>query len=33
MLGMGLGYGVSFGVKLVFGALIIGAWLVWVITA
>ena len=33
MLGMGLGYGVSFGVKLVFGALMISAWLVWVITA
>jgi hypothetical protein len=33
MLGMGLGYGVSFGVKLVFGALMIGAWLAWVITA
>ena len=33
MLGMGLGYGASFGVKLVFGALMIGAWLVWVITA
>jgi len=30
---MGLGYGASFGVKLVFGALMIGAWLVWVITA
>ncbi len=33
MLGIGLGYGVSFGVKLVFGALMIGAWLAWVITA
>jgi len=32
MLGMGLGYGASFGVKLVFGALMIGAWLVWVTT-
>ena len=30
MLGMGLGYGASFGVKLVFGALMIGVWLVWV---
>lgn len=33
MLGMGLGYGASYGVKLVFGALMIGAWLAWVITA
>lgn len=33
MLGMGLGYGASFGVKLAFSALMIGAWLVWVITA
>ena len=32
-LGMGLGYGASFGVKLVFGALMIGAWLVWVLTS
>ncbi|MFQ5942245.1 MAG: DUF456 domain-containing protein [Anaerolineales bacterium] len=31
MLGMGIGYGVSFGVKLGFGALMIGAWLVWVV--
>ncbi len=32
-LGMGLGYGASFGVKLVLGALMIGAWLVWVLTS
>ncbi len=32
-LGMGLGYGVSFGVKLGFGALMIGAWLAWVLTS
>lgn len=31
MLGMGLGYGASFGVKLVFGALMIGTWLAWVL--
>ena len=31
MLGMGLGYGASFGVKLAFGALMIGAWLAWVL--
>jgi len=33
MLGMGLGYGASYGVKLVFGGFMIGAWIVWVITA
>ncbi len=30
MVGMGLGYGVSFVVKLVFGLAMIGAWLLWV---
>jgi uncharacterized protein YqgC (DUF456 family) len=30
MVGMGLGYGVSFVVKLVFGLAMIGAWLIWV---
>lgn len=30
MLGMGIGFGVSFGVKLLFGMLMISAWLVWV---
>ncbi len=30
-LGMGLGYGASFGVKLAFGALMIGTWLAWVL--
>ena len=30
MLGMGLGYGVSLVVKLVFGGAMIGAWLIWV---
>lgn len=29
-LGMGLGYGASFGVRLMVGLLMIGAWLVWV---
>jgi uncharacterized protein YqgC (DUF456 family) len=32
-LGMGLGYGASFGVKLAFGGLMIGAWLVWVLVS
>jgi hypothetical protein len=27
---MGLGYGVSFVVKLIFGLAMIGAWLIWV---
>jgi uncharacterized protein YqgC (DUF456 family) len=31
MVGMGLGYGVSFGVKLLFGLMMIGAWLAWVL--
>jgi uncharacterized protein YqgC (DUF456 family) len=30
MVGMGLGFGVSFVVKLVFGLAMIGAWLIWV---
>ena len=30
-LGMGIGYGASFGVKLAFAALMIAAWLVWII--
>jgi hypothetical protein len=30
MVGMGLGYGVSFVVKLIFGLAMIGAWLIWV---
>lgn len=30
-LGMGLGYGVSFGVKLLFGLMMIGAWIAWVL--
>lgn len=29
-LGMGIGFGLSFGVKLVFGLLMIGGWLAWV---
>lgn len=28
-LGMGIGFGISFGVKLVFGLLMVGAWLLW----
>jgi len=31
MLGMGLGYGASFGVRLIVGLLMVGVWLVWVI--
>lgn len=31
MLGIGLGYGASFGVRLVAGLLMIAAWLVWVL--
>jgi uncharacterized protein YqgC (DUF456 family) len=30
MLGVGLGYGASFGVKLLIGLLMIGLWLIWV---
>ena len=31
MLGMGLGYGASFGVRLVLGMAMIGAWILWVV--
>jgi len=31
MLGVGLGYGASFGVKLLLGLLMMGLWVVWVI--
>lgn len=31
MLGVGLGYGASFGVKLIIGLLMVGLWVVWVI--
>ncbi len=31
-LGMGLGYGASFAVKLVVGTLMIGGWMAWVLT-
>jgi hypothetical protein len=31
MLGMGLGYGASFGVRLLVGLMMVGAWLLWVI--
>jgi uncharacterized protein YqgC (DUF456 family) len=31
MLGMGLGYGASFGVRLIVGVLMVGVWLAWVI--
>jgi uncharacterized protein YqgC (DUF456 family) len=31
MLGVGLGYGASFGVKLLLGILMIGLWVLWVI--
>jgi hypothetical protein len=31
MLGVGLGYGASFGVKLVIGLLMVGLWVVWVV--
>ena len=30
MVGIGLGYGVSFGVKLILGLMMIGAWVAWV---
>ncbi len=31
MLGMGLGYGASFGVRLVLGMVMIGVWILWVV--
>jgi uncharacterized protein YqgC (DUF456 family) len=31
MLGVGLGYGASFGVKLIIGLFMIGLWVVWVV--
>jgi hypothetical protein len=31
MLGVGLGYGASFGVKLLIGLLMMGLWVVWVV--
>lgn len=31
MLGMGIGFGISFGVKLVFGLTMIGAWVLWLL--
>jgi hypothetical protein len=30
MLGMGLGYGASFAVRLILGLLMVAAWLAWV---